>query len=195
MKTYTKDNINLTIEQDVHPENPRELDNLSIMLCMHNSYNLGDKVDLDLSTCSSWVDVETAIHNTFKDILFCTPLYLYDHSGLSISSTPFSCPWDSGQIGFAFLRKSRIKDRLGIKKITEKEINQARIILAHEIEIYDQYLKGDVYGFTVTNASLCPHCSQPITELIDSCWGFYGTDWTNNGLAEQLGEYAYLLNT
>jgi hypothetical protein len=28
------------------------------------------------------------------------PLYLYDHSGLTISTSPFSCRWDSGQVGY-----------------------------------------------------------------------------------------------
>ncbi len=44
---------------------------------------------------------------TFKDKLieeekaiFITSLYLYDHSGITVSTWPVSCQWDSGQAGF-----------------------------------------------------------------------------------------------
>lgn len=30
------------------------------------------------------------------------PLYLYDHSGITISTSEFCDPWDSGQIGFIY---------------------------------------------------------------------------------------------
>jgi len=30
------------------------------------------------------------------------PLYLYDHSGITMSTGKFSCPWDSGQVGWIY---------------------------------------------------------------------------------------------
>ena len=33
------------------------------------------------------------------------PLYLYDHSGITMNTTGFSCPWDSGQVGWIYASK------------------------------------------------------------------------------------------
>ena len=33
------------------------------------------------------------------------PLYLYDHSGITMNTTGFSCPWDSGQVGWIYAFK------------------------------------------------------------------------------------------
>ena len=39
------------------------------------------------------------------------------------------------------------------------------------------YLQGDVYSF---------HIQDDLGNVIDSCSGFYGTDWKNNGLSDYL---------
>ena len=37
-----------------------------------------------------------------KENLVYLPVYLYDHSGLVLQTTPFSCPWDSGHVGIIY---------------------------------------------------------------------------------------------
>lgn len=41
------------------------------------------------------------------------PLYLYDHGGITMSTGPFSCPWDSGQLGWIYALKQRFIDETG----------------------------------------------------------------------------------
>ena len=41
------------------------------------------------------------------------PLYLYDHSGITISTGPFSCPWDSGQVGWIYAPKDTFRKVTG----------------------------------------------------------------------------------
>lgn len=41
------------------------------------------------------------------------PLYLYDHSGITISTGPFSCPWDSGQVGWIYAPKDTFRKATG----------------------------------------------------------------------------------
>lgn len=62
-----------------------------------------------------------------------------------------------------------------------------------EIETYDQYLSGDVYGYqllkTTVEQEKCPHCGEVIGEYeteeeVDSCWGFYGSCLEENGILD-----------
>ena len=36
------------------------------------------------------------------DGMVILPLYLYDHSGITMNTCGFSCPWDSGQVGWIY---------------------------------------------------------------------------------------------
>jgi len=115
--------------------------------------------------------------------LIILPLYLYDHSGITISTKPFSCPWDSGQVGFIYVEKKKVKEEWGWKRLTPDRIKKIERFLKAEVEVYDQYLRGDVYGFE------CEYkypFSLEHEDFFDSCWGFYGSDWDENGLREQL---------
>ena len=117
----------------------------------------------------------------------CLPLFLYDHSGITISTSE-SYPdknWDAGQVGFIIATKAAIRECYSIKHVTKKYIEKAKEILLGEIKVYDQYLRGDVYGFMI---------ETPDGEHINSCWGFYGDDFENNGMADNMGnEYNDLL--
>ena len=93
--------IQFKVEQNTWDANPREWENLSKMVCFHGRYNLGDKTIYSQRDVNSWAELEKLICKT-EDVLHIEPLYLYDHSGLAISTKPFSCPWDSGQIGVIY---------------------------------------------------------------------------------------------
>jgi hypothetical protein len=44
------------------------------------------------------------------------PLYLYDHGGITMSIGPFSCPWDSGQVGWIYAPKQKFIEETGYTK-------------------------------------------------------------------------------
>jgi hypothetical protein len=73
--------------------------------------------------------------------------YLYDHSGLSISLKPFSCPWDSGEVGFAFAKKQDILNEFGRKRFTDSLYEKTLNIFADEIKEYDHYLQGNCFKY------------------------------------------------
>jgi hypothetical protein len=50
--------------------------------------------------------------------------------------------------------------------------------LEQEVETYDQYLTGDVYGFVVYDED---------GQEVDSCWGFFGDDIKENGIMDYVG--------
>lgn len=123
------------------------------------------------------------------------PLYLYDHSGLIIRTYPFSCPWDSGQVGWIYATHEKIKEEFG--KINEETLKKTEEILRTEVKEYNHYINGDVYGYVLQRIKVCPQCNQEVIEEIDSCFGFYG-DWDDlkeNGLPDVIpAKYHYLLD-
>jgi hypothetical protein len=160
----------IKIEQDEYPESPREWDNLGTMICFHNRYDLGDKHDLNSKDFNSWNELEAYLRKE-NNIAIILPLYLYDHSGITMNTTGFSCPWDSGQVGFIYITKEKLRYEYSCKKITKKWIEKVTGYLNNEVKTYDQYLMGDVYGYTVEDED---------GEQIDSCVGFYGTEEAEN---------------
>ena len=157
----------LKIEQDTNPESPRSWDNLGTMVCFHKRYDLGDKTDYRSEDYDSWKELMLGIIENEGEV-FILPLYLYDHSGITISTSSFSCPWDSGQVGFIFVSKHKVK---------KEGIDEDKVIdyLKNEVKTYDQYLTGDVWGYKVYEIEEC-NLGCEHKKLVDSCFGFYGED-------------------
>lgn len=128
---------------------------------------------------------------------------------------PYNDRWDSGCVGYAVALKEKImKETVGYAfdesvdeireeykhesapstwgKITVPLTNEtwkerAKEIINDEVELYDQYLKGDVYGFKVMVADESEEDKKPNWSEEDSCWGFYGDNILENGIADEVG--------
>ena len=175
--TIERDNCTIEIYVEDYPMNSREWDNLGTMVCWHSRYNLGDKNDFnDPEDFYEWLKDNKSV---------VLPLYLYDHSGITMSTSnsryPFTCPWDSGQVGYIYVTYEQIREEYGYKLITQKRYEQIAGYLRNEITEYDNYLTGNVYWFNV----FCDICDPDHEELIDSCGGFNGYNWKENGLMDQ----------
>ena len=239
----------LKVEQDYDSEDPRRWDNVCTMVCFHGRYDLGDNHNYDdgdeffdyilceicrmnendiceLSTREKYKLAKESDKVYFKD------LNLYDHSGLTISTSsayPYNDRWDAGCVGWIYVSKEKAMANYG--GIPEKDENGEFIRIPHEhpngnvtystkyspiteenwkyvadyhmeneVETYDQYLRGDVYGYTLTKhvveQETCPHCGQVIDEYeeeeeVDSCWGFYGNCLEDNGILDDLGDLKF----
>ncbi len=155
--TITNDKYELRIYRDEYAENPREWENMGKMVCWHRRYNLGDKHDY--GSPQDFYESEE-----YKNVFAILPLYLYDHSGITISNTDFNDRWDSGQVGYIYASKESVKAMLG-REPTEEDKPQILERLKGETKIYDQYLQGDCYAFTIESNK---------GEYVDSVGGFYG---------------------
>ena len=173
------DTKELRIIQDDCAESPRtSCDPLGTMICFHKSYNLGDKHNYDNPE-----EFRECINE--NDIAVILPLYLYDHSGITMSTTPFSCSWDSGQVGWIYVTKEIVRENYGVKRISKKLLEKVTNYLLGEVKTYDQYLTGEVYGFQLVEITTSD-CGEKHEEILDSCWGFYGSDLNENGILENL---------
>ncbi|ATO48612.1 hypothetical protein P4V86_03655 [Brevibacillus laterosporus] len=225
-KKAMTDTALLVIEQDTIPDSPRNWDNLGKMVCWHSRYSLGDKHTHDsprdfLMSLAVDYDESDRDLDELKDYelmeiidphIVILPLFLYDHSGITMNTTGFSCLWDSGQIGWIYATKEAFRNETGY---TEEELfkgGKAKEMLRNEVKVYDQYLTGDVYGFTF--AKIDTEKLGKYLELIgaerddlsedelnrfltdkDSYWGFYGSNPVENGIAENIPkEYHHMFD-
>ncbi|KKM07245.1 hypothetical protein LCGC14_1735770 [marine sediment metagenome] len=156
----------INIYQDDCTESPREWDNLGNMICFHSRYNLGDKHN------HSREELLEIIKR--KDII-ALPLYLYDHSGITINTSEFSCRWDSGQVGYIYVDFEAIKKEWKVKKVSKKLKAKIEKILNSEVNAYDEYIRGNIYGFMIEDEN---------EDEEGGCWGYYGYEWEENGLLD-----------
>lgn len=157
--------LKLTIWQDDLNCNPRDWDNLGTMVYGHGRYNLGDRT-FDSSLYEGWEEMKRGECGAERDII-ALPLYLYDHSGITMNTTGFHCRWDSGQVGWIYVTKEKAREELGVKRITKKVEERILEILKAEVDMFDKYISGEVYGFTLEDDEKGVH---------DSCGGFLGRE-------------------
>ena len=209
----------LEVEQDNLGDSPRDWDNLCTMVCWHRHYNLGDKHDYDgiedffQSLCKEvlgkgydeiddlyWQDMFKMLDES--NLILIKPINMYDHGGITVSTSngyPYNDRWDAGCVGFIYVTKKTIFKECG--DITEENWKErADKYLEGEMETYDQYCRGEVYGYrlikTVVKQETCPHCGEVIREYEeeteeDSCWGFYGDCLEDNGILDNLGDVKF----
>ena len=189
--TYENDKCVLKVFTDEDAQDPREeMDNVGKMICWHRRYNLGDEHNY-ANWESFWsgladefgvdtADGERPAAEVVADLqkhIVVLPLYLYDHSGITMSTSAFSCPWDSGQVGWIYCTMQQVQEEWS------GDVEAAKEYLKGEVKTYDLYLRGDVLGYVLYKkiASDCEACGgDPCCaicdgielEEVDSCGGF-----------------------
>jgi len=173
MDTLEYKGYTIEVKQDENAESPREWDNFGHMVCFHKRYNLGDKdTNLTSDMFRSWKELENYLINEMKAIIIA-PLYMYDHSIQRIKIGNFyNCglpqghaQFDSGQIGYIYATDTDIKENFDVQRITKKVIEQAKKVIEGEVNTYDAWISGQVYGYNIKNEK---------DNNLDGCWGYYG---------------------
>lgn len=129
---------------------------------------------------------------------------------------PYNDRWDSGQVGWILtLKKDAMRefadyvlDENGEKirvehhhpggmitwhymmqPLTDETWRKRAIeVMKADVEVYDQYLTGDVYGFTLYSVDPVDADNEiPDWSEVESCWGFFGSDILSNGMEENVG--------
>jgi len=129
-------------------ESPRDWDNAGTMAIYHRNYNFGDKLEF-----SNTDDLDEYLAS---GSVYALPIYMYDHGGVTISTSPFGCRWDSGQVGYIYISKEKAK---------AEGLTDPLATLENEVTLMDSYLRGEVFGYQVYDAE---------GDELDSCWGFIG---------------------
>lgn len=147
--------IERSANKPAHEEhNPR--DTLMVEICDCTRCQGSGEIELSLP---AYLTQERGAH-------VILPLGLIDHSGISMYVGDGAHPhdpggWDSGQVGVIFDTTETRKES-GLQDAGHEEIEKA---LRAEVQVYAQYLRGEVYSYCVTDSD---------GEHIDSCHGFLG---------------------
>ena len=165
IETIEHKGYTIKIFADYYAESPRTWDNLGTMVCFHNRYDFGDETEHRSQDFTSWKDLKKTLAKNAAVIL---PIYMYDHSGQTVSTTPFSCPWDSGQIGYIYVDKQKAREAMQVKRLTKKTIEHVKKLLESEVKTYDVWISGSVLGYEIID--------NQNDEQIDSCWGYYSEE-------------------
>lgn len=178
----TKSLYSVEISYDTDPINPRHDDNNGKMVCWHRRYNLGDKhnygnnddflYDMLVSVLGSKEKAEDkyyeikasldisddmrGLHKGIIDFLresmVIIPLYLYDHSGLAMSTESFlgkmpHAEWDSSQVGWIYIDRNEFKKLYG--ELNEDNMQKAVRDLTAEADLYGHYIAGESYSLAI----------------------------------------------
>ena len=185
----------LQIFVDDSPDNPRDWDNWSIMALTHKNYRLGDNdIPFNFKDFDSFKAVEHYIKKTYNPLVIF-PVSMYDHSDVVLSLVNAS-GFDSSNVGFAYITQERL-DILGSSQgfgdgiLDDETDDEYKLRLQRyietELEVYNNYLSGEVYRFKLIEKKVCDlHYSHDIEH--DSLSGFYGSDYTTNGILDNLSE-------
>ena len=94
------------------------------------------------------------------------PVYMYDHGGQTVSTIPYNCRWDSGQVGYIFVLKTEVRTEYEVQRISPKLNQSMQDRLCCVIDSLDKYLQGETYYYQVQEKST--------DEVVSSCHGFLG---------------------
>lgn len=179
----------------------------------------------DKHESDEWGEILKELQSTDLILIKPINMYEHSGITVSTSNAyPYNDRWDAGCVGFIYVTKKTIfkegcclaeKDENGNyilvehkhegmpstyshKFIRTTDENWKQVAAEHiesEMEVYDQYLRGEVYGYTLTKhiveQELCPHCGLVVDEYeeeeeVDSCWGFFGDVLEENGILDNM---------
>ena len=187
-----KGNEKLEIITDDCCESPRTWDNLTVIVTIKNNHN--DIGDIQVNSSE---ELRELLED--KKAKFAMPLYIYEHSGMSLKcfepktmvSYPFNDQWDAGCIGMVFTTEELINENIGFNS-TKKEIID---YMKAEVDTYSHWCNGECYGFRLSEVSECDKCNQVEDKEIDSCYGFLGWDHDMNGLFDHVIDSSKVFKT
>lgn len=178
--------LTIRILPDYDPPDPRQDCNVGTMLTWHRNYSLGD-VQERRSTDDFYDGQRFWGYGTMRNYLIAEhdalpdtvqPLYLFDHSGLSMSTDTAtfaaadSAGWDWGCVGVIFATQAALDE-------TGCPTDRIAEALTGEVDTYDRYLRGEFCGYVVEDAA---------GGVLDSCWGFEDAEYA---MAEALDAVEY----
>ncbi len=163
--------LTVKIEQDDCGESPRKWDNMGIMLYGHRRYTLGDIEVSSESEAREWIEE--------NDVLLELPLYLYDHSGITMSTRSFygrvpqgHARFDSSQVGIIVATREKVLEA----GLDPDDLERIEKVLKGEVRTFDTYIRGDVYQISVWDDDL----------IVDSLCGLYGHTYAEEEGARML---------
>ncbi len=152
--------LTATIYHDSDCESPREHDNLGTMALFARTLKVVNESKMDMHELQVYLNSEF-----FHGV--CVNVFAYIHSGITLNTHGFNCPWDSGQLGVCYVDKETMEKAFPDAGEDERIVRTFDCLIS-EVEEYSKWLNGECYGYIIRDES---------GNEVDSCWGFIGLDW------------------
>jgi len=173
----------LSVRYDTDAQSPRDWDNLGIMACWDDRYNVPNETGLDIyNRFDGWQEFKQHLEKEC-DAVFIHGIDLYAHSGVAyhLVKNPKLGEADgfSGCIcGFIYITRKKFKDEYGVDfdEGNADHCQKLTVNFKAEIDCYGQYANGEVYGWCVEQLDYNNGDWIPL----DSCWGYYEQDEAEN---------------
>ena len=170
--------LRVRIEIDTDAESPASWDNVGQITYRNTSRNVLGTEPVD---GEQFRDIGVGI---LEGRLIGLPVYAMVHGGSSISTTAYNCPWDSGRSGWVYCTREKAIAEFGRKILSAAVKERTLNCLRGEVETFNQYLAGEVYGYIVERAEIGGW------EQLDSCWGYYGLEYATEAAQSAATYYA-----
>ena len=179
MHTYKKEieQQRLVIGYDESSESPREWGNLGYFITIDRNYNSPDDNNDFMEIIKETGDEANSQAEHMKmikkeirsrldeEVLAIYPVVKYEHGGVVYKLGTIH-GFDYSNNGFYIVTDKTVKE-YGTDNTNKNTAKQAKVferIIKGELDIYNHYINGEVYGFTLYDEQ---------GEVSDSCWGFY----------------------
>lgn len=176
LERHTVNGWNVELHYDPAPSTPRDWVHGADMVLSRRNWDLPNDAGVDLDDFESWAEVRD--HLLDGTALAVLPVYMMDHGGIALSTGSFHDPWDSGQLGVAYVTPQNWAETQGEMDWTGSpaQLVLAQELIKSEVEVYGQYLNGEVYGYRILD---------PLDgEEQESLWGLYGYEYAMKEAAE-----------
>ena len=148
----------IKIEQDEYPFNPREDSNLWLLVTAHRNYSWDEELSQDCDNIEDAFEEHLKENGLTFDKVFYHRVWLYEHSWVTISTSPFWDRWDSWIWWYIYISIEDAEQNFTSinKDALERE---ALTYLDNEIKSLDKYYTWEIYWYD-------------IDILDDNCWWF-----------------------
>ena len=186
----------VAVDYDQHAERPRceheqfgtiyTFDRYGELSAYADSWAESDyRSRIDSTTASDFAkeaDAHELFMASFAENDVVLPVYKYEHSGVALSTQPFTCSWDSGQIGIIAMSADEVRKRYNVKRISKKLRQRVERELSAEIALLSQWADGEVYEFCVYHWDK-NDCCYGLRDI----WGdIYSKDYKLQPIAQDL---------
>lgn len=89
---------------------------------------------------------------------------------------------ESNQVGWA------VCDPKTLDEEWDGDVDKATYYLLGELETYNYWANGDVWGYVIEESDCCESCGNTEWNEVDSCYGFFGYDLEDNGMKDNLSD-------
>ena len=130
--------LTFRVHHDLDAHSPRLDEPMTQIVGWHRKYRVSDSDMVNFRDRDSFLESVRP-----EDIV--RPLYMYEHGGVALATTPFSDKFDSGHLGYVLVTPERL-EAIGIGQ-GETEVIEHNITT--EIKELAAYMNGEVYQIAV----------------------------------------------